>query len=265
MLCLCSLWSDMIQPKRMGTTSLMIVMVTLVRLLQSENANCPMLVTELGIPNSVTSIGEFAFYNCSDLTTINIPDGVNSIGKYAFYNCSGLTSVLVEAENPPSMPDNSFTNYDIPLFVPEESIGLYQSTSPWSNFTDIRAIEQCTKPTVTLKDGKLSFSSETEGATFIYSLSTPAAANGEGQTVALSTTYAITVYAKKEGMKNSEIVTKTFDVRGLKGDINEDGNIDAVDITKLVEIVIDKSDGEPEISTDNIDTGDAGEAVSRKQ
>ena len=147
----------------MGTTSLMIVMVTLVRLLQSENANCPMLVTELGIPNSVTSIGEFAFYNCSDLTTINIPDGVNSIGKYAFYNCSGLTSVLVEAENPPSMPDNSFTNYDIPLFVPEESIGLYQSTSPWSNFTDIRAIEQCTKPTVTLKDGKLSFSSETGG------------------------------------------------------------------------------------------------------
>ena len=53
------------------------------------------LLTELTIPDSVTSIGSYAFYNCSRLTSVTIPDSVTSIGYYAFYNCSGLTSVTI--------------------------------------------------------------------------------------------------------------------------------------------------------------------------
>ena len=45
------------------------------------------------IPDSVTSIGERAFYGCSGLTSITIPDSVTEIGEEAFYSCSGLTSV----------------------------------------------------------------------------------------------------------------------------------------------------------------------------
>ena len=40
------------------------------------------------IPNSVESIGEYAFYNCSGLTSITIPNSVKSIGEYAFYGCN---------------------------------------------------------------------------------------------------------------------------------------------------------------------------------
>ena len=47
------------------------------------------------IPNSVTSIGDYAYYGCSGLTSINIPNRVTSIGDSAFYNCSGLTSVSI--------------------------------------------------------------------------------------------------------------------------------------------------------------------------
>ena len=47
------------------------------------------------IPNSVTSIGEGAFSGCSGLTSVTIPNSVTSIGSYAFYNCSGLTSVTI--------------------------------------------------------------------------------------------------------------------------------------------------------------------------
>ena len=47
------------------------------------------------IPNSVTTIREYAFYYCSDLTSLTIPNSVTSIGDYAFQYCSGLTSVTI--------------------------------------------------------------------------------------------------------------------------------------------------------------------------
>jgi hypothetical protein len=47
------------------------------------------------VPNSVTSIGNSAFANCSGLTSITIPDSVMSINNNAFYRCSGLTSVTI--------------------------------------------------------------------------------------------------------------------------------------------------------------------------
>ena len=47
------------------------------------------------IPDSVTSIGDYAFYNCSGLTSVTIPDSVTSIGEYAFYYCSGLTDITI--------------------------------------------------------------------------------------------------------------------------------------------------------------------------
>ena len=52
-------------------------------------------VKDLVIPNSVTSIGESAFYGCSGLTSVIIPNSVTSIGGYAFSGCSGLTSVTI--------------------------------------------------------------------------------------------------------------------------------------------------------------------------
>ena len=47
------------------------------------------------IPNSVSSIAEGAFENCSSLTSVNIPDGVTSIGNGAFSGCAGLTSIEI--------------------------------------------------------------------------------------------------------------------------------------------------------------------------
>ena len=47
------------------------------------------------IPNTVTSIGEQSFYNCSSLTSIIIPNSVTSIDRKAFYQCTGLTSVTI--------------------------------------------------------------------------------------------------------------------------------------------------------------------------
>ena len=47
------------------------------------------------IPNSITSIGEYSFFGCLDLTSVTIPYSVKSIGDYAFRECSGLKSVTI--------------------------------------------------------------------------------------------------------------------------------------------------------------------------
>ena len=59
------------------------------------SVSIPGKVTYEGSVYRVTSIGSYAFYNCSGLTSVVIPNSVTSIGKSAFYGCSGLTSVMI--------------------------------------------------------------------------------------------------------------------------------------------------------------------------
>ena len=66
------------------------------------------LVTELIIPDSVTSIGSYTFYGCTGITSIIIPDSVTSIGDSAFSGCSSLTTVTIP-ENVTSIGDNAFS------------------------------------------------------------------------------------------------------------------------------------------------------------
>ncbi|MDY5301162.1 MAG: leucine-rich repeat protein [Prevotella sp.] len=51
--------------------------------------------TNYTIPNSVTTIGDWAFVGCDSLTSINIPNSVTTIGKGAFSGCSSLTSINI--------------------------------------------------------------------------------------------------------------------------------------------------------------------------
>ena len=57
-------------------------------------------LTSVTIPNSVTSIGNGAFYECSGLTSVTIPNSVTLIGERAFQGCTGSTSIVVEEGNP---------------------------------------------------------------------------------------------------------------------------------------------------------------------
>lgn len=67
------------------------------------NLTIPENVTYNGHTYSVTSIGDYAFYDCNGLTSVTIPNTVTSIGAGAFENCSGLLTVDYNATNCTSM------------------------------------------------------------------------------------------------------------------------------------------------------------------
>ena len=56
---------------------------------------CPKNQTTVSIPNTVTRIGDYAFSQCSGLTSVTLSDGLTSIGEHAFYYCTGLTSIAI--------------------------------------------------------------------------------------------------------------------------------------------------------------------------
>ena len=69
------------------------------------------LVGELRIPNTVTSIQDYAFNNCTGLTgNLVIPNSVTEIGNEAFYNCKGLNGTLTLSNNLKTIGRSAFYN-----------------------------------------------------------------------------------------------------------------------------------------------------------
>ncbi|MBR0309792.1 MAG: leucine-rich repeat domain-containing protein [Paludibacteraceae bacterium] len=96
----------------------------------------------LSTQDGLTTIGQSAFSNCDVLESVVFPSTMTSIGVGAFSGCSGLQYITSEAINPPTLGQRAFYNVptDIPLYVPEESMGVYNTTDGWSEFKNIQAI-----------------------------------------------------------------------------------------------------------------------------
>ena len=180
-------------------------------------------VKDLVIPNSVTSIGKFAFYGCSGLTSITIPNSVTSIGSGAFKGCSELTDVYCYAENVPSTNSDAFEGSYIEyatLHVPEVSINTYKERTPWSSFGTIKPLEggdipepeikKCATPSISYSNGKLSLSCDTEGAEFVSDIKDTDIKKHYDNEITLTATYNISVFATKADYENSDTVTATL-------------------------------------------------------
>ncbi len=93
------------------------------------------------IPTSVDSVGSYAFYNCTNITSVNIPSQVKYIGSYAFGNCTGLLSITTNSSAEKiQLADNVFSNVkvsDCILNVPFATKSLYRLVVQWSAFTNI--------------------------------------------------------------------------------------------------------------------------------
>ena len=104
----------------------------------SGNITIPSQVSYSGNTYQVTRIGDSAFEDCNELTSVAIPESVTHIGSKAFANCTDLTSVSVEWETPLEISSSVFSGVDFSdctLYVPKGTESDYQSTAVWQNFS----------------------------------------------------------------------------------------------------------------------------------
>lgn len=95
---------------------------------KSETIIIPEKVICYGYLCTVTSIGNHAFYGCSEIKSVKIPSSVKKIGRGAFYGCSGLTSIKIPM-SVREIGDEAFkdciglTSVEIPTSVEENEYG----------------------------------------------------------------------------------------------------------------------------------------------
>ena len=182
-------------------------------------------LTSVTIGNSVTSIGFRAFYGCSGLTSIEIPNSVTSIGLWAFSGCRGLTSVTIKKEAPLSIDEYTISNRaNATLYVPNGSKAAYEAADYWKEFKEIIEMDpRCATPTISYKNGELTFDCETEGVKYVSTITVPESTEADGKKIDLSKSFRVSVYATKEGYTDSDIATQDINIRGIKGDVDGDG------------------------------------------
>ena len=204
-------------------------------------------LTSVTIGNSVTSIGDYAFFGCSALTYITIGSGVESIGLSAFTYCNNLTDVYCYAEEVPSTSTDAFDSSNInyaTLHVPASAYEDYLTTSPWGSFGTIVALDgenplldKCATPTITYANGKVRFACETEGVEYVPTVTVTSNQQLKNDELEIGGTFTVSVYATKEGYDNSDIATITINMSQM-GDVNADGELNAADITAVVNAIL---------------------------
>ena len=84
-------------------------------------------LTSITIPNSVTSIGSQAFWDCENLTSITIPNSVTSIESQAFWNCVNLPSITIPNSVTSIGSQAFYSCYGLSSIIVEEGNKYYDS------------------------------------------------------------------------------------------------------------------------------------------
>lgn len=225
----------------------------------------------LVLPDGITTIGEYAFRGCENLEELKLPEGLQIIKTGAFAYCSKLTNIIIPAnvefiyyeafggnpqpqspltivmmaEYPPLAYSNTFLD-GTKFVVSDESLELYESVSPWSNY-EINTFsgsgpEKCAEPEIIYRDGKIIFSCQTPDAEFHYTVTSEDFVEKKtGGQAPVSATYKVTAYATKAGYEKSDEVSKSINITKMPtADLNGDGDVNAADAVKIVNIIMGK-------------------------
>ena len=185
--------------------------------------NCDGL-TEVTIPNSVTEIGSSAFRGCSGLTSVTIPNSVTEIGGEAFVNC-GLRLIMSHCAVPPTCAGDVFggdennDSYRALLMIPEGSLIDYALADEWHKFTQVHEVSEAT---VSTQEKNATFEIPTiEGATKYYvtvytditmtQLVATTHYDATGKIIPMSTTLELSIDGFEDGVYYYKVLVKSAD------------------------------------------------------
>jgi hypothetical protein len=102
----------------------------------------PKGLTKYEIADGITAIAHDAFYESLRLQSVTIPQSVTSIGEYAFYYCENLKSVYCKRPTPPELGASAFDNSDngtdkpigCKIYVPTSAVDLYKAAENWKRY-----------------------------------------------------------------------------------------------------------------------------------
>lgn len=229
-------------------------------------------LTSLTLPNNLKYISSNAFENCGKLASVTIGSGsiwneafsqcgllasvtlgagVSSIGNEAFANCPTSDLILrVLRDTPPTTSGQPFgygNLSEITLMVPETAMDNYFAKSPWKDMNlmplsdDGGEQQKCATPTIKYVKGKFVFSCETEGVTYQWEVSNNLGkeVTGSGnEAYVIQPTLTVSVYARKAGWLKSDTAYGYFPCTILKGDVNNDGQVNVADHVELSKIIM---------------------------
>ena len=98
-------------------------------------------LTSITFPSSMSQIESHVLAGCGQLVSIVIPSSIKTINTYAFESISSLTDFYNYAQTPQTIESNVFSNYSATLHVPAAALETYRTTSPWSEFGNIVALD----------------------------------------------------------------------------------------------------------------------------
>ena len=156
------------------------------------------------IGNSVTSIGDWAFSGCSSLDYFAFGSKVNTIGKEAFSDCTSVKNITSSAIKPPicgSQALDDINKWECQLNIPEGALAAYQAADQWKEFLFVNEFD--------IMEGDVNCDG-----------------NVDYEDVTCITNY---ILGQKQEVFNPKAA-----------DLNNDDKINAVDIVKLVNIILSK-------------------------
>ena len=174
------------------------------------------------VGDGVTKFGDWAFSGCSSLKKLSFGSQLKTIGKEAFSDCVAVTEITSKATTPPtcgSMALDDINKWECTLNIPKGCSAAYQAAEQWKEFFFITEGEEgepvvpekvCATPTIAYINGELVFESETEDVVYHSTITDTDIKSYETNKVQLNVTYNISVYATKEGYKDSEVAKATL-------------------------------------------------------
>lgn len=102
-------------------------------------AFAPSGLTEYSIPAGIKAIAPSTMKYCGNLQAVTIPESVESIGSYAFYNCVKLRSVTFKGTTPPELGENAFLDVGMScrIYVPASAVSAYKSAPGWKAYVSL--------------------------------------------------------------------------------------------------------------------------------